>query len=71
MLTVETWLNEVVITKRLTAPLSGKVKVPENVYMSVLKLPFEAIISATHLLIIYTFVDNLPLTKFLKVVYFV
>jgi len=30
MLAVETRLNEVVITKRLTAPLPGKVKVQEN-----------------------------------------
>jgi len=30
MLAVETWLTEVVITKRLTALLSGKVKVQEN-----------------------------------------
>ena len=29
-LAVETWLTDVVITKRLTAPLPGKVKMPEN-----------------------------------------
>ena len=30
MLAVETWFPDVVITKRLTAPLPGKVNVPEN-----------------------------------------
>ena len=51
------------ITKRLTAPLLRKVKVPKLVYTPLLKLPFEAIISAKHVLITYTFVDNLPLTN--------
>ena len=30
LLAVETWLTEVVIWKRLTAPLSGELKVPQN-----------------------------------------
>jgi len=35
-------------------------------HMSLLKLQFEAAILAKHVLIIYTFVDNLPLTKMQK-----
>jgi len=40
-------------------------------YMPLLKLQFEAIISAKHVLItyIYTFVDNLPLTNIKGQVY--
>ena len=30
MLAVQTWLNDAVVTKRLTAPLPGKVYIPEN-----------------------------------------
>jgi len=33
------------------------------VYTPLLKLPFEAIISAKDVLIIFSFVDNLPLTN--------
>jgi len=39
--------------------------------MSLLKLQFEAAISAKLALITYTFVDNLPLTKILKILIFV
>jgi len=35
--------------------------------MPLLKLPFEAIISAKHVPITYTFVDNLPLTNVLLI----
>jgi len=38
--------------------------------MPVLKLPFEAIISAKHVLITYTFEDNIPLTNILKIYFF-
>ena len=56
------------ITKRLTAPLSGKVKVPENCfYTTLLKFPFEALISAKHVLIANKFMKNVPLTKMLKI----
>ena len=64
MLADKTLLTEVVITKRVTAPLSGKVKVQFFfVYMPLLKLPFLAIIAAKHVLITYTFVKCLPLTN--------
>jgi len=36
------------------------------VYMPLRKLPVEAIVAAKHVLITYTFVDNLPLTKIYK-----
>ena len=41
MLTVENLLTEVVITNRLTAPLPVKMRIPENVYTTLLKLPFK------------------------------
>jgi len=60
LLVVETYLIEAVIRKRLTAPLIGKVNVPENCLHATAKT--EAIISAKHVLITYSFtVDTLPL----------
>ena len=53
ILAVETWLTDAVITKRLTAPLPEKVKMTKIVYMPLLKLLSEAIISAKHVLITY------------------
>ena len=62
MLPLETWFTEVVITKRLTAPLPGKWKYRKIVYIPLLKRPFEAIISAKRVLITYSVVDNIPRT---------
>jgi len=44
---------------------TGKWKYQQIIYTSLLKLQFEAEISAQHVLItqFYTYVDNLPLTK--------
>jgi len=60
-------LTDAMITKRLTAPrFPGKCKCQKIVYMLLLKLLSEAIVSAKHVLIIYEFVDNVPLTNILK-----
>ena len=54
---------------KLDCTASREVKVPENSYMSLLQLPFEAVSLAKHVPITYTFVDHLPLTNIKKVFY--
>jgi len=65
LLVVKCWFTDVVITKRLTAPLPWKVKIPVKVYIPLLKQSFKAILSAKHVLFTYRFVENLPLTNIL------
>jgi len=63
MLAVETWLIEVLITKCLTAPLHGKVKVAAN-YLHVTAKTSTGSRNFSKTCIIYTYIlDNLPLNK--------
>jgi len=60
---VVTLLIEVLITKCLTAPLHGKVKVEQIIYTSLLKYQLEAAFSAKHVLFTYIFLNHLSLNN--------
>jgi len=64
MLAVKTWLTKVVITKRLTVLLPGKVNVPENcLHATAQTFIWSHNFSKTCTYYTYWFVYNLPLTN--------